>query len=265
MTTTTRTAIIAGNWKMNYGPRQASTFAAEIVPPLGMLLQQHPHILSILCPPTISLGSVREVLDAHLFSRLELGAQNMYYEEKGAFTGETSPGMVRELCSTVILGHSERRTYFCETDELVNKKALAALHHRLRPIICIGEREDEHDAGRTEEVIHYQVQHSLAGFPQQHIKEVVIAYEPIWAIGTGKAATPEGAGKVIQLIRRLFGDMYGIEAASAIRILYGGSVTSQNISEFVAHPDIDGALVGGASIKPDFIEIVRKTTEVLQR
>ena len=265
MTTTTRTAIIAGNWKMNYGPRQASTFAAEIVPLLGMLLQQHPDILSILCPPTISLSSVREVLDAHLFSRLELGAQNMYYEEKGAFTGETSPTMVRELCSTVILGHSERRTYFCETDELVNKKALAALHHRLRPIICIGEREDEHDAGRTEEVIHYQVQHSLVGFPQQHVKEVVIAYEPIWAIGTGKAATSEGAGKVIQLIRRLYGDMYGTEAASAIRILYGGSVTSQNISEFVAHPDIDGALVGGASIKPDFVEIVRKTTEVMQQ
>jgi triosephosphate isomerase (TIM) len=265
MTTTTRTAIIAGNWKMNYGPRKASSFAVEIVPPLGMLLQQHPDILSILCPPTISLSSVREVLDAHLFPRLELGAQNMYYEEKGAFTGETSPTMVRELCTTVILGHSERRTYFCETDELVNKKALAALHHRLRPIICIGEREDEHDAGRTEEVIHNQVQHSLVGFPQQHVKEVVIAYEPIWAIGTGKAATPEGAGKVIQLIRRLYGEMYGIEAASTIRILYGGSVTSQNVSEFVAHPDIDGALVGGASIKPDFIEIVRKTTEVMQQ
>ena len=265
MTTTTRTAIIAGNWKMNYGPRQASSFAAEIVPPLGMLLLQHPHILSVLCPPTISLSSVREVLDAHLFPRIELGAQNMYYEEKGAFTGETSPTMVRELCSNVILGHSERRTYFCETDELVNKKALAALNHRLRPIVCIGEREDEHDAGKTEEVIHYQVQHSLASFPEQHVKEVVIAYEPIWAIGTGKAATPEGAGKVIQLIRKLYGDMYGTEAASAIRILYGGSVTPQNISEFMAHPDIDGALVGGASIKPDFIEIVRKTAEVMQQ
>jgi triosephosphate isomerase (TIM) len=265
MTTTTRTAIIAGNWKMNYGPRRASSFAVEIVPPLGMLLQQHPHILSILCPPTISLSSVREVLEAHLFERLELGAQNMYYEEKGAFTGEISPTMVHELCSTVILGHSERRTYFCETDELVNKKALAALNHRLRPIICIGEREDEHDAGKTEEVIHYQVQHSLANFPQQRVKEVVIAYEPIWAIGTGKAATPEGAGKVIQLIRRLYGEMYGAEAASTIRILYGGSVTSQNIGEFVAHPDIDGALVGGASIKPDFVEIVRKTTEVMQQ
>jgi len=262
MTTPTRTAIIAGNWKMHYGPRKASSFAVEIVPPLGMLLQQHPHILSILCPPTISLSSVREVLDAHLFPRLELGAQNMYFEEKGAFTGETSPTMVRELCSTVILGHSERRTYFCETDELVNKKALAALHHRLRPIICIGEREDEHEAGKTEEVIHYQVQHSLANFPQQHVKEVVIAYEPIWAIGTGKAATPEGAGKVIQLIRKLFADMYGTEAASAIRVLYGGSVTPENIAEFVALPDIDGALVGGASIKPDFIEIVRKTIEV---
>ncbi|HZU67641.1 MAG TPA: triose-phosphate isomerase [Ktedonobacteraceae bacterium] len=265
MTTPTRTAIIAGNWKMHYGPRQASSFASEIVPQLGMLLRQYPNILSILCPPTISLISVREVLDAHLFERLELGAQNMYYEEKGAFTGETSPSMVRQLCSTVILGHSERRTYFCETDESVNKKALAAFDHRLRPIICIGEREDEHDAGKTEEVIHYQVQHSLANFPQQHTKEVVIAYEPIWAIGTGKAATPEGAGKVIQLIRQLYGNMYGVEVASAIRILYGGSVTSENIAEFMAHPDIDGALVGGASIKPDFVEIVRKTIEVMQQ
>src|SRR6266481_9642889 len=219
MTTPTRTAIIAGNWKMHYGPRKASSFAAEIVPPLGMLLQQHPHLLSILCPPTISLSSVREVLDAHLFPRLELGAQNMYFEEKGAFTGETSPAMVRELCSTVILGHSERRTYFCETDELVNKKALAAFNHNLRPIICIGEHLEEYEAGKTEEVIRFQVQHSFAQFPAQHVKKVVVAYEPIWAIGTGKAATAEGAGNVIHLIRQLYGEMYGSEAAAALRIL----------------------------------------------
>src|SRR5579884_4119658 len=197
--------------------------------------------------------------------RLELGAQNMYFEEQGAFTGEISPTMVRELCTTVILGHSERRTYFGETDEMVNKKAQAAFRYHLRPIICIGEHEEQHDAGKTEEVIRFQVGHSLANFPQDSIKEVVIAYEPIWAIGTGKAATAEGAGKVISLIRQLYGDMYGSEAASAIRILYGGSVTSENISEFIEHPDIDGALVGGASIKPDFVEIVRKTIEFMQR
>lgn len=265
MKTAMRTAIIAGNWKMHYGPDQAAKFASEIVPELGRAVEQYTHILSILCPPAISLPAVRSVLEAHSFPHLELGAQNMYFEEKGAFTGEISPTMVRELCTTVILGHSERRTYFGETDELVNKKALAAFRYHLRPIICIGEHEEQHDAGQTEEVIRFQVAHSLANFPQESVKEVVIAYEPIWAIGTGKAATAEGAGNVISLIRQLYGDRYGSEAASAIRILYGGSVTSENISEFMEHPNIDGALVGGASIKPDFVEIVRKTIETMQR
>src|SRR6266571_5076371 len=251
MTSSSRTAIIAGNWKMHYGPRQAASFASEIVPGLGQLVQQHPHMLCILCPPAISLTAVREALDTTHFLRIELGAQNMYFEEKGAFTGEISPSMVHELCTSVILGHSERRTYFGESDELVNKKALAALRHQLRPIICIGEHLDQYEAGQTEEVIRYQAQYSLAHFPAEHVREVVIAYEPIWAIGTGKAATAEGAGNVIHLIRQLYGEIYGDEAASALRILYGGSVTSANISEFMAHPDIDGALVGGASIKPD--------------
>ena len=265
MTTPSRTAIIAGNWKMFYGPMQASSFAKEILPELGMLMDQYPQILSILCPPAISLAAVREVMDFHFFPRIELGAQNMYFEEKGAFTGEISATMVRQLCTSVILGHSERRTYFAETDEMVNKKALAALNHRLRPIICIGEHLEEYETGKTGEVIRFQTQHSLANFPAQYTREVVIAYEPIWAIGTGKAATAEGAGNVIHLIRQLYGEMYGNEAASALRILYGGSVTSANISEFVAHPDIDGALVGGASLKPDFVEIVRKTIEMLQQ
>lgn len=260
-----RDAIIAGNWKMNYGPKQAASFANEILPDLGMLVNQYPYVLSILCPPAISLMAVREVLDAHLFRRVELGAQNMYFEEKGAYTGELSPAMVHELCSTVILGHSERRGYFGETDELVNKKAHAALHHNLRPIICIGENLDQYEAGQTAEIIHHQVRHSLAQFPSEQAKSIVIAYEPIWAIGTGKAATAEGAGSVIHQIRQLYGEMYGSEAAQAVRILYGGSVTSSNIGEFMAHPDIDGALVGGASIKPDFVEIVRKTIEVMQR
>ena len=259
MTTPIRTAIIAGNWKMYYGPKKAASFAREIVPELGQVVQHYSHILCILCPPAISLEAVRNVLDAQPHPRVELGAQNMYYEDQGAFTGEISPPMVHELCSNVILGHSERRTYFGESDEMVNKKAQAALHHGLRPIICIGEHEDQHEAGQTEQVIRFQVQHSLANFSEQHASRVVIAYEPIWAIGTGKAATAEGAGKVISLIRQLFGSMYGDEAADALRILYGGSVTSGNISEFMAHPDIDGALVGGASLKPDFVEIVRKT------
>jgi triosephosphate isomerase (TIM) len=265
MTTSNRTAILAGNWKMNYGPIQASEFASQIVPELGKLMHEYRNILTILCPPAISLVAVREVMDAHPFPRLELGAQNMYFEEKGAYTGEISPIMVQELCTTVILGHSERRTYFGETDEMVNKKALAALDHRLRPIVCIGEHLEQYEAGKTEDVIRAQVKQSLENFPSQRAKEVVIAYEPIWAIGTGKAATAEGAGKVIHLIRQLYAEMYSEEAAMAIRILYGGSVTSANISEFMVHPDIDGALVGGASIKPDFVEIVRKTIETIRQ
>jgi triosephosphate isomerase (TIM) len=265
MTTSNRTAIIAGNWKMHYGPIQAANFTLEIVPELGELMHQYRNILTILCPPAISLAAVREVMDAHPFPRLELGAQNMYFEEKGAFTGEISPTMVQELCTTVILGHSERRTYFGETDEMVNKKAIAALDNRLRPIVCIGEYLEQYEAGKTEEVIRFQVKQSLENFPAHQAKEVVIAYEPIWAIGTGKAATAEGAGKVLQLIRQLYGEMYSDETASAMRILYGGSVTSANIGEFMAHPDIDGALVGGASIKPDFVEIVRKTIHTLQQ
>jgi triosephosphate isomerase len=256
---------MAGNWKMNYGPIQAADFTLEIVPELGQLMHQYRNILTILCPPAISLAAVREVMEAHPFPRLELGAQNMYFEEKGAYTGEISPTMVQELCTTVILGHSERRTYFGETDEMVNKKAIAALNYRLRPIVCIGEHLEQYESGETEEVIRFQVKHSLENFPTHRAKEIVIAYEPIWAIGTGKAATADGAGKVIHLIRQLYSEIYGEEIASAIRILYGGSVTSNNIGEFMAHVDIDGALVGGASLKPDFVEIVRKTIEVMQQ
>ncbi len=260
-----RTAIIAGNWKMNYGPKQASSFAAEIVPALDGLVRSYARIMCILCPPAISLAAVKDVVDAHLAPRLELGAQNMYFEEKGAFTGEIAPAMVRELCANVILGHSERRAYFHETDELVNKKALAAFKYNLRPIVCIGENLDQYEAGQTEQVIHEQAKGSLANFSAEQAGQVVIAYEPVWAIGTGKAATVEGAGKVIHYIRELYGEMYGAEAAQAVRIQYGGSVTGTNIGEFMAHPDIDGALVGGASLKPDFVEIVRKTIEVMQQ
>lgn len=263
--TISRSAIIAGNWKMNYGPKQASSFTLEILPQLGQIARIYPYVTSILCPPSISLAAVREVLDAMPAPRIELGAQNMYFEEKGAFTGEITPGMVRELCEYVILGHSERRGYFGETDELVNQKALAALSHQLHPIICIGEDLAQYEVGQTSQVIHTQVHTSLANFTAEQARDVVIAYEPIWAIGTGRAATVKGAGLVVHLIRRLYSEMYGVDAAAAVRILYGGSVTSANISEFMVHPDIDGALVGGASLKPDFVEIVRKTVEVMQQ
>lgn len=260
-----RDAIIAGNWKMNYGPRRAAEFTYEIVSELGMMLNRYPYIQAILCPPSISLMAVREVLDAHLFRRLELGAQNMFYEEHGAYTGEIAPSMVRELCTTVILGHSERRTCFGETDEIVNKKTLAAFKHELHPIVCVGENLAQYEAGQTQEVIRGQVAQSLAGIRAEDAPKLAVAYEPIWAIGTGKAATAEGAGQVIHLIRELYQGMYGEKAARDLRILYGGSVTSANTAEFLAHPDIDGALVGGASLKPDFLEIVRQTIETLQK
>ena len=259
-----RTAILAGNWKMNYGPTEAKSFVKEILPELGQVLYNSTQILCILCPPAISLSAVRTALDtlpSSLQNYIELGAQNMYFEEKGAFTGEISPLMVRELGSTVILGHSERRMHFGETNELVNKKTLSALQHGLRPIICVGENEEQHTAGETEQVISAQIQGCLCDFPTEHLRDIVVAYEPVWAIGSGKAATVDDAGKVASAIRQLYQSMYNEEVASTLRVLYGGSVTSDNINEFMAHPDIDGALVGGASIKPDFVEIVRKVVE----
>ncbi len=260
----TRSTIIAGNWKMNYGPNEAKQFAKEILPELEKVLHNSTQALCILCPPTISLDAVRTVLNtfpSSLQEYVELGAQNMYYEEQGAFTGEISPTMVRELCSAVILGHSERRIHFGETNELVNKKALSALQYGLRPIICVGENEEQHEAGQTEQVITKQIHRRLYDFPAEHLENIIVAYEPIWAIGSGKAATVDDAGKVAHAIRQLYSSMYNQDVADAMHILYGGSVTSENINDFMAHPDINGALVGGASIKLDFVEIVRKVVE----
>ncbi len=262
--TISRTAIIAGNWKMNLGPKQASEFAVELIPQLGHITRSNAHILSILCPPAISLSAVSETLEAMPVPGIELGAQNMYFEEKGAFTGEISPGMVKELCTSVILGHSERREYFNESDELVNKKTLAALKHNLRPIVCVGENLRQYEAGETDAFIKAQIRKSLANLKAQQASQIVIAYEPIWAIGTGKAATAEGANRVISFIRSTYADIYGKDAANAIRILYGGSVTSENIEEFIAYPDIDGGLIGGASIKSDFVAILRKTAKTFE-
>ncbi|WP_126629386.1 triose-phosphate isomerase [Dictyobacter alpinus] len=260
-----RTTIIAGNWKMNFGPQQASRFTAEILPELDKIIRQHPSMLSILCPPSISLSAVHQVMQSIPTHGIELGAQNMYFEDKGAFTGETAPEMVKELCSAVILGHSERRNYFHETDELVNKKVHAALHYGLLPIVCIGENTEQYELGETQSVIRDQIHRSLAGLDAEQASQIVIAYEPIWAIGTGKAATASEANMVIHYIRYVYSEIYGADAAQAIRILYGGSVTSANIGEFLAYPDIDGGLIGGASIKPDFVEIVRKSAEIVKK
>jgi len=249
---TNRMPIVAGNWKMNLGPTEARDFAASILSDLVTVRG----VEIVLCPPAISLPAVHAVLSG---TNIRLGAQNMYYEEKGAFTGEISPSMLQGLAHYVILGHSERRTHFGETDDLVNRKALAAFAHDIHPIVCVGEHLEDRDAGRTERVITSQVYGSLKGFPANRLDELVVAYEPVWAIGTGRAATPKDAADVAALIRALLVEMYGAVEASVIRVQYGGSVTTANAASFASLPDIDGSLVGGASLRPDFAEIARQT------
>jgi triosephosphate isomerase (TIM) len=251
-TSAARRPIVAGNWKMNYGPAEARVFAQEILPALGQLKS----VERVLCPPAISIEAVRAVVGG---SGVLVGAQNMFYEPRGAYTGEISPVMLQGLCHYVILGHSERRTYFGETDEFVNHKAVAAFGYELRPIVCVGEHLEDRDAGLTERVITEQVRGSLVGLPIDRLSDLVVAYEPVWAIGTGRAATAQDATDAAALIRALLAEMYTPEAAARVRIQYGGSVTAANIAEFAALPEIDGALVGGASLKPEFVEIVRHT------
>jgi triosephosphate isomerase len=246
-----RRPIIAGNWKMN----KTIAEAIDLVRSIRRGLNEVKAADRVLCPPFTALATVRELLQA---TEIGLGAQDMYWQDKGAYTGEISPLMLKELCQYVILGHSERRALFGETDEGVNRKVEAALAHGLTPIVCVGETETQHDAGQTEAVVGGQVRGCLAGFAAEQVTGFVIAYEPVWAIGTGKAATAAGAGAVIGLtIRGTVAEMYGEAAAQAVRIQYGGSVTPDNIAEFMTHSDIDGALVGGASLKADFIDLVR--------
>jgi triosephosphate isomerase len=250
-----RRPILAGNWKMNLTIAEATDFVRSI----RRGLNDVKGVDRVLCPPFTGLAAVKDLVSA---TEIEVGAQNMYWEEKGAYTGEIAPAMLKELCQYVILGHSERRAYFGETDEGVNRKVKVALAHDLKPIVCVGETEAEYDAGRTKEVVSGQVRGCLAGLTAEQVAGLVIAYEPVWAIGTGKAATVAGAGAVIGLtIRGTIADMYYEATAQAVRVQYGGSVKLANVAEFMAHPDIDGALVGGASLKPDFVELVRIAAE----
>jgi len=250
-----RRPILAGNWKMNKTIAEATDFVRAIRRGLNDVKGAD----RVLCPPFTALAAVKDLLAA---TKIGLGAQNMYWEEKGAFTGEVSPGMLKELCQYVILGHSERRAYFGETDEGVNRKVNAALAHGLLPIVCVGETESQYDAGQTQAVVGGQVRGCLASLTAEQVAGLVIAYEPVWAIGTGKAATAAGAGAVIGLtIRGAIAELYGEVTAQVVRVQYGGSVTPANIGEFMAHPDIDGALVGGASLKPDFVDLVRIAAE----
>jgi len=252
-----RTPIIAGNWKMN----ETVAETLELVREIRKLLGETPQgIEVVLCPPFTSLWVAKNALGHSKFS---LGAQNLYHESKGAFTGEISPLMLAELVTYVIIGHSERRQYFGETDDSVNRKVKSAFAHGLKPIMCVGENLAENEAGKTLEVVGRQVRGGLAGLTPEQMQNVVIAYEPVWAIGTGKAATGSGANAVVaQAIRGPLTEMFGREIAQATRVQYGGSVTPANIAEFMAQPDLDGALVGGASLKAaDFVEIVEQTAE----
>ncbi len=249
-----RVPLIAGNWKMNTTIDEA----VALVKAMQNELEAIEKVDRVICPPFISLGRVAELIKG---SAIKLGAQNMHFEEKGAYTGEISPSMLAHLCEFIIIGHSERRQYFNETGEIVNKKIAAASKVGLKPILCIGEKLAENEADKTEEVITEQLKSALADM--DYPEGMVIAYEPIWAIGTGKAATGSQANETIAFIRQSMAKRYGNNIAGDIRILYGGSVTADNIAEFIGQSDIDGALVGGASLKAEhFLSIVKQTAVI---
>ena len=247
-----RIPLVAGNWKMNKTVEEARS----LVYSMSAKLREIKGVEKVLCPPFPALLAVHAQLEG---SDMVLGAQNMYWEEKGAFTGEVSPLMVKELCQYVILGHSERRTYFGETDDTVNKKVRAAQKYDITPIVCVGETLQQYEANQTAEVVSRQIRFGLTNVDPAIAPRLVVAYEPIWAIGTGKASSAENANDVLsKVIRPALNELFGEQTAQAIRILYGGSVTSSNAAEYFGCPEIDGALVGGASLKVDeFVAIVQ--------
>ena len=240
-----RTPLVAGNWKMNKTVAEARDLVAKMAPKL----REIHGVEKVLCPPFTSLVAVSSLL---VGSDIGLGAQNLHWEEKGAFTGEVAPNMVKEFCGYVIIGHSERRTYFGETDATVNKRVRAAQANDLIPIVCVGETLEQYESNRTAEVVVRQIRDGLTGTASGLAPKLVVAYEPVWAIGTGRASTRENAEAVIRdVIRPALADLFGADVAQAIRVLYGGSVTAANAAEYFASPEIDGALVGGASLKVD--------------
>ncbi|MFN2104190.1 MAG: triose-phosphate isomerase [Candidatus Promineifilaceae bacterium] len=248
-----RTPFIAGNWKMNKTAEEAAAFANEIKDALNDI----EGVDIAFCPPFLAIPAVAEAVAG---TRVGVGAQNMYFEESGAYTGEIAPNMITPFCQYVILGHSERRAYFGETDEGVNKKIKAALAHGLTPIVCVGESLEQNEAGETQEFVSGQVRAAFDGLSGEEMAKCVIAYEPIWAIGTGKTATVEQAGGIIGgAVRATVAGMFGSETAEKVRIQYGGSVKPENAADFMAHPDIDGALVGGAALKTSFVDLVRNS------
>ena len=245
-----RKKVIAGNWKMNMLPNEAIAFIEQLTP-----LVKNTENEVILCVPYTDL--FYSLLTAQN-TNIKIGAQNMHFEESGAYTGEVSGQMLKCIgVEYVIIGHSERRQYFAETDETVNKKIKAALKNELKPIVCVGETLEQREAGKTEEIITMQTKLALEGLTQEEVNKVIIAYEPIWAIGTGKTATSEDANNSIKAIRNEIANLYGSEVAEEIIIQYGGSVKSSNAKELFTTSDIDGGLVGGASLKAEeFAKIV---------
>jgi triosephosphate isomerase (TIM) len=252
-----RKKLIAGNWKMNKTSADAVALAQDLVAAVGKVTD----VEIVVCPPFTSLETVGKAIDG---SSLKLGAQNMHFEANGAFTGEISAPMLRAIFAThVILGHSERRTYFGETDALVNKKVLASLKNQLKPILCVGETLAEREAGSTLKVVQTQVEAGLEGVSKELATSVVIAYEPVWAIGTGKVATTEQAQEVHAFIRSLLTKLFTEPVAQKVRILYGGSMKPQNAPELLSQKDIDGGLIGGASLEArSFVELVTAAQKV---
>ncbi len=246
-----RKPIIAGNWKMNKTIEEAKELVMNLKKPFSEMQDRE----IVICPPFVLLTTMRNIIKE---SNIKLGAQNMFWEEKGAYTGEISPLMLKNIgCEYVIIGHSERRAYFGETNETVNKKIKAALFHNLKPIICVGEKLAEREKGITEKIIKKQITEGLTNLSAKEMLNIVIAYEPVWAIGTGKTATSEQAQEVHKFIRNLLSEKYGKNIAEEIRIQYGGSVNHKNIADLMSQVDIDGALVGGASLKAkSFTKIV---------
>lgn len=244
-----RKKIIAGNWKMNQTPSEALKLVKTLEP-----LVKNPEVDVVYCVPAIDIIPVRDAIRG---TQVHLGAENVYFEDQGAFTGEISPAMLRDAgVEYVIIGHSERRQYFAETDQTVNKKLLKLLEYGLKPIVCCGETLEQREAGVTMEWIGMQIKIAFSGVTAEQAAGVVIAYEPIWAIGTGKTASTEQAEEVCGEIRRTIAGLYGEETAEAVRIQYGGSMNAGNCRELLSQPDIDGGLIGGASLKPDFGKIV---------
>jgi triosephosphate isomerase len=251
-----RRPIIAANWKMH----KTHLEAIRDVQKLSYLLEKGDaeRVEVVICPPFTSLRSVQTLIDSDRLG-YGLGAQNVHFEEAGAFTGEVSPAMLVALkCEYVIVGHSERRAMFGETDQVVNRKIRAVLAHEMVPILCVGESLQERDAGVTDDTVARQLRADLTSVPIEGAGRIVIAYEPIWAIGTGRNAEPADAGRVVSAIRETLASLYATDVADAVRVQYGGSVTAGNIRDFMAHPEIDGALVGGASLDPEELALIVK-------